>query len=1281
MRKRIAFTTILLCLIHHFALAQWLGGDHIYAVAKAGTPLPLNPPSVMTNNSQLNNIFNSFGVTSYQLAFTGATDAALSATYEIYASGNINTLRSVLSSTGFFDLVELSSTYKTIGCTSPVALNDPWPLFNWTGDVSLDLAEAQCAWSLTRGNPNLVVAVVDEEIDPNHPDFAGKVSVMSANTVPTGWSHGIATTGVVCAQTNNGIGTASIGYNLHVNFYSVRALGLEKAMWNAYSQGAKVINISYIMGWSTTSVRMLQDMIKGGCTPVFGAGNDAGTYHQGIWNVPGAIIVSGVDQDNRHVTTQRHTGAPHSAYPGVDLCAVSVGVSTVTKTSSGFDYADGWGTSYAAPQVTATIGLMLSVNPCLRPEEIESILKSTTEPILDAASYPGLLGTGRLNAYRAVLKAQQWGTTDLIVSSGQVVTITGYEYYRNIIVQNGGQLNVNDAQLFIANGGRVTIECNAKMYVTNSTIQSRKPTPDCVFPQYQWEGIVINGAPSRDQTTANQGYIAVTNSTIRDAKNALSTTGLNAAGNIDWSKTGGAIIIGYNSTFTNNGRHVELMAYSRPGGLNNVCRFTACTFELEGSVDITNPANHASVMITAWGVKGVRFTGCTFRNTNGSVSAGSYGRDRGTGILTLDAAIIVEDQQNSFTCVSIRRGHFYDLSKGIIATNTPSGIPANVISRQDFERNDRGIMLVTGLGSTIHHNSFNLDVPSNYYNRQQSTYDPLYRTGILGVYTDRSSGFRVEENTFSLSSKIPGQVVAGAVIDNTNTGSGIFRLNTMSGLNQGLQLQRNNANLTVSCNMFQNNWAAMQLNIMSITGKTPYFGECDPVNATKRNDYVNRFVSNSADVSNYTAPVKTYVIKNLETQRPSPWLSAAVDVANCETRGKGPVTNLSCALTPELQNGCGLIADINPSKQKYYAAKAEVNIIRVQISNGGDQQLMSLLSMGPNIPANIIYNELISRSPYLSDAAMISMLQNCSHIGEGALVDILVQNSALSQDVQNAVNVYPFSPNAVITINDAQNIVPSPRDQANDDLNFYEIEMAAARDEVIQEYNFNSLADESGENEDELMNWLEQESDFTSIKMLVGLYYNRGNLDMASQYLSMIEAVNEGDEETNRFIQFYQTLLNAGFAGRNLGQLDENEWAVINDISTSNSTAGASARGMLTFFKGAPMDVYVERDYTPPVAARQGNPNEEPSTPSAQLFIYPNPSYGNDVQVVFNAEVPGNTIIRLLDVSGKEVENHVINTNGYVATIQTEGLANGIYFVQALCGDRILDSVKLVIAR
>ncbi len=114
------------------------------------------------------------------------------------------------------------------------------------------------------------------------------------------------------------------------------------------------------------------------------------------------IVVTSTNKEDKH---NNAPGITHSHYPRVDLAAPGYEV-MVAHPSSNWFYATGTGTSYAAPFVAGTAALMKSVNSCLKPSDVQKILKTSTDPIVDAVDFPGEVGTGRVNVNRAVALAQ-----------------------------------------------------------------------------------------------------------------------------------------------------------------------------------------------------------------------------------------------------------------------------------------------------------------------------------------------------------------------------------------------------------------------------------------------------------------------------------------------------------------------------------------------------------------------------------------------------------------------------------------------------------------------------------------------------------------------------------------------------------------------------------------------------------------------------------------------------------------------------------------------------------
>jgi subtilisin family serine protease len=96
---------------------------------------------------------------------------------------------------------------------------------------------------------------------------------------------------------------------------------------------------------------------------------------------------------------------------GPDLVAPgSWSYTTDRQGSDGYDAGDYTstfgGTSSSTPKVAGIAALMLSVNPNLTPAQIKSILRETADDI-DEPSEDDKTGTGRVNAYQAVLLAKQ----------------------------------------------------------------------------------------------------------------------------------------------------------------------------------------------------------------------------------------------------------------------------------------------------------------------------------------------------------------------------------------------------------------------------------------------------------------------------------------------------------------------------------------------------------------------------------------------------------------------------------------------------------------------------------------------------------------------------------------------------------------------------------------------------------------------------------------------------------------------------------------------------------
>lgn len=300
---------------------------------------------------------------------------------------------------------------------------DTWHLHD--GDVSIRMPGA---WDITQGKREIVTAVIDTGVTA-HPELASNLlpgysfvsSPLAANGVPRGpraddpgdwispedvsaggpfqgWPlqdsswHGTRVAGIIGAAANNGIGIA--GINWQGGLLPVRVLGkgggptsdvVDGMRWSAglpvagvplNPHPARVVNLS--LGSAGTCSRTFQDavddLLAKGVTVVAAAGNDGSNAIDMPANCRGVISVGASDNTGRRAFDS-------NTHPRVTLSAPGVGIYSLANDgarapgAAGFGMANG--TSFATPQVSGVVSLMLAVNPSLSPRDIADILKRT----------------------------------------------------------------------------------------------------------------------------------------------------------------------------------------------------------------------------------------------------------------------------------------------------------------------------------------------------------------------------------------------------------------------------------------------------------------------------------------------------------------------------------------------------------------------------------------------------------------------------------------------------------------------------------------------------------------------------------------------------------------------------------------------------------------------------------------------------------------------------------------------------------------------------------------
>lgn len=325
----------------------------------------------------------------------------------------------------------------------------------------LEKINAPGAWERTTGSKEIVVAVIDAGVQINHPDLKNNIwknkgeiadngidddangfiddvsgwDFVGDNNNPSpdfnktwtegGLSHGTIVSGIIAAQGNNKEGIAGISWSSKIMPLKVlndagagSMKDVIRAVDYAIQNGANIINFSFV---GENYSQGLQEAIKraheAGVLMVAAGGNEnANDVSYNIDKVP--LYPACHDGGNNMVigvaaTDALDQKADFSGYGVncIDISAPGVSFFGTVASNPGFDqnqfsklYDGYWsGTSMAAPVISGSLSLILSINPTISKQEAMDILMSSTDDIRKLnPDYLGKLGKGRVNVDRAV---------------------------------------------------------------------------------------------------------------------------------------------------------------------------------------------------------------------------------------------------------------------------------------------------------------------------------------------------------------------------------------------------------------------------------------------------------------------------------------------------------------------------------------------------------------------------------------------------------------------------------------------------------------------------------------------------------------------------------------------------------------------------------------------------------------------------------------------------------------------------------------------------------------
>ncbi|MBC8319243.1 MAG: S8 family peptidase [Bacteroidetes bacterium] len=1292
--------------------------------------------SRMVKSEMLFNLFEQYGVTSYTQSMPFARTPSLHNVYTIEFTGNQQ---------NFIDELEQSATELISGIEQlyePVGMYEPEDYLWKTGSLwHLNIIQADSAWDYTHSSDSIDITVIDQLVpDLGHPDLATKINPTFdpfSGTVFPDSMHFMFHSSTVCsfaaAETTETNGTplgqlASTGFNSNIIYIMGWGDQLKKALFASTVLGTEIINISTHTGchdpdmdsvvlarWKT----QFNEIFENGTVIVASAGNGAppcfnnppaifnGYIDERIIQVSGTDSTDhfGVDDGNGGITSFNH-------YSEVDLCAPGYNMygpdrvildSIDPATGDTVYYPNPWpyhgsntGTSYSAPITAGVAALIKSINPCLAPEDVQIIIKSTTDSIVDAGSYTGEIGTGRLNAYKAVkLAYESYRFQNYTIHADEDLTWNDVHFIDTLYIEPNGKLTIN-ADCFFNTGGSAIVDTLALLTVNNASL-----TTTC---NNMWYGIQVWGNSNASQypdTSYNyiQGRLVLNGATIENAHEAVS---LWKDG--DYNSTGG-YVIAENSSFINNRRAVAFMSYHNyhPISLDpaeNFSRFNNCDFLVNESYLNDSPFHG---MVSLWDVEGVSFKGCTFVNDRDSIYDGSGNLIddslTGFGLWSVDGgyevAYLCTSQTSPCPAQDIDSTRFEKLEYGIHAINTNSKNTISVKSSV-FDANITGLYTSALMQPTIIFNTFNVNAVDTASNQ-------IYG----GVYLDNyTTGFILEENLFKDGQGVIGGGVGatihsvGVCVNNSGGGNEQVYNNTFEDLYVGVLAQNYNrsredgsSGLEILCNEFFN----IEFDI-AVTADYP----ADIMAGIKKNQgsdgsgitdpagnifspYNEQTTLEAWDI--YTETTNKFINywyhanQNGYDLRPD---SVTQFLVTVNPNYSAPGYSLTGACPSNFTGGGGIEDLKNMVADNDYKADSVNSLLSLLVDGGDTDATANDVETAWPDETMEVRADLLAKSPYLSDTVMVTTVQQQEVLPAAIVTEILTANpqSAKSDRVLDEVYARTDITNNQIDQIEANDMVTGAKESLEIRLAHYKGQRTYALNRLIATYKTDSSIINAADSIIAILNT----QDFAPAKYQLAFeYLAKGELQMAQDTLQAIDDNYELDAaglNEHAQLEAYMTIMvQLAQSNNNIYQINVTQKAdLFNIYQNSNGLAGAWATNILCTVDTLS---YKENYLLPTIGNKTGvvkrqRPNNKVFE-SNKLKVYPNPAKD---YVIVEYQLAGNAdraVIKVIDNNGfirQSIEQE--NNHGFMV-IDTRDLETGTYICNVAANGKLVGVAKFII--
>lgn len=368
----------------------------------------------------------------------------------------------------------------------------------------------------------------------------------------------------------------------------------------------------------------------------------------------------------------------------------------------------------------------------------------------------------------------------------------------------------------------------------------------------------------------------------------------------------------------------------------------------------------------------------------------------------------------------------------------------------------------------------------------------------------------------------------------------------------------------------------------------------------------------------------------------------------------------------------GKSAQLNTSKLIY----------SLWVDGGNTQALKDAVNLSYPWEAFDLYNNLMSKSPSLSDEVLIDAIRKEDVLPALMLKYVLLANpqAVKSQKVMDALfhRNDPFPDAWIDELKQGAEIV-SPLEQLEAQVSYYAQERQFAFSQLKNIY----VTDTSETYTiDSLITLLANNNEAISDYELASIYLQHGNNNSYSSIMETIPVKYEYNEEEmrihNDYIAFFDVMKFLIENNMDFGKLKTEHIDVLNSLYENNSSfVSAYALSLLIIIN--PEFEYIEPIYLP-TELKMGKPYQKGKLQDKNLLkAFPNPATDYFIIEYNITDAVKGASLEIVDMMSRKIQRIAINTTKGQTMIKTSDLAKGIYHCYLTNNGKIISQTKITV--